>query len=179
MNKQRGESYVTMAVENTWMIETTNPEEAQALGEKLAPLLQPDDVILFAGDLGAGKTQFVQGVARGLGVQAQVTSPTFNILLEYHDGRLPLFHFDLYRLDEPEELDDIDFFGVLESDGVSFVEWSEKFPEEMPEEHVSLSLAVRPDETRVLTVCGHGARGVELAAQWKQALEKLNGAVEW
>lgn len=163
---------MTMTNENTWTIETKTSAETQSLGEKLAPLLQPDDVILFAGDLGAGKTQFVQGVARGLGVQASVTSPTFNILLEYHDGRLPLFHFDLYRLDEPEELDDIDFFGVLESDGVSFVEWSEKFPEEMPEDYLSLSLAVCPDETRVLTVAGQGRRGRELAVQWKEELKQ-------
>lgn len=163
---------MTMTNENTWTIETKTSAETQSLGEKLAPLLQSDDVILFTGDLGAGKTQFVQGVARGLGVQASVTSPTFNILLEYHDGRLPLFHFDLYRLDEPEELDDIDFFGVLESDGVSFVEWSEKFPEEMPEDYLSLSLAVCPDETRVLTVAGQGRRGQELAVQWKEELKQ-------
>lgn len=161
-----------MPTETSWTIEAKTPEETQALGESLAALLQPDDVILFAGDLGAGKTQFVQGVARGLGVNAPVTSPTFNILLEYHDGRLPLYHFDLYRLDEPEELDDIDFFGVLESDGASFVEWSEKFPEEMPEDHLSLTLAVASDGVRELTVVGQGRRGCELALQWKGELEQ-------
>lgn len=161
-----------MAADNTWTITTTSPEETQALGEILASFLQPDDVVLFAGDLGAGKTQFVQGVARGLGVQASVTSPTFNILLEYHGGRLPLYHFDLYRLDEPEELDDIDFFGVLESDGASFVEWSEKFPEEMPEDFVSISLAVASDGSRELTVAGQGERGCALATQWKGELEQ-------
>lgn len=160
-----------METESTWTVESKSPEETQALGEALAGVLQPDDVILFAGDLGAGKTQFVQGVARGLGVQAPVTSPTFNILLEYHDGQLPLYHFDLYRLDEPEELEDIDFFGVLESDGVSFVEWSEKFPQEMPEDRVFVTLAVLPDQTRVLRIDGQGSRGSDLADRWKRAVE--------
>lgn len=159
-----------MQTENTWSVKTSTPESTQRLGEILASLLQPDDVILFAGDLGAGKTQFVQGVARGLGVQAPVTSPTFNILLEYHEGCLPLYHFDLYRLDEPEELDDIDFFGVLESDGVSFVEWSEKFPDDMPEDALSLSLAVNPDGSRTLTAEGCGKRGSDLADQWREKL---------
>lgn len=77
----------------------------------------PGDVIVLDGDLGAGKTQFVQGVAAALGVRAAVTSPTFNILLEYHDGRLPLYHYDLYRLDERWQLEDIDYYSAIDGDG--------------------------------------------------------------
>ena len=156
--------------EHSWSVETHSVEETQALGEVLASLLEPDDVVLFAGDLGAGKTHFVQGVARALGVQAPVTSPTFNILLEYYGGRLSLYHFDLYRLDVPEELDDVNFFGTLESDGVSFVEWSEKFPEEMPDDHLAIKIEVSPDETRTITVTGEGDRGCVLADAWQSAV---------
>ena len=83
----------------------------------LAPLLVAGDVVLLSGDLGAGKTQLTKGVAEGLGVAEPVTSPTFNILL-VHQGRLPLYHFDLYRLERADELEDLDYYATLEADGV-------------------------------------------------------------
>jgi tRNA threonylcarbamoyladenosine biosynthesis protein TsaE len=100
--------------------------------------LRAGDVVLLSGDLGAGKTQFVQGVARALGVaEGEVTSPTFNILLSYEGtatggSPITLNHFDLYRLEKAEQLVDIDFAGVLESGGVCFIEWADKFPAAMP-----------------------------------------------
>ena len=90
----------------TYQRTTTTPEATKQLAATLAPYLHAGDTIVLTGDLGAGKTQFVQGVAAALGVRAAVTSPTFNILLEYHDGRLPLYHYDLYRLDERWQLED-------------------------------------------------------------------------
>ena len=116
----------------TYQRTTTTPEATKQLAATLAPYLHAGDTIVLTGDLGAGKTQFVQGVAAALGVRAAVTSPTFNILLEYHDGRLPLYHYDLYRLDARWQLEDIDYYSAIDGDGdgAAFVEWAEKFPEE-------------------------------------------------
>ena len=151
---------------------STSTEETIELGCVLARLLRADDVVLLSGDLGAGKTQFAKGVARGLGVDAEVTSPTFNILLEYVGDELPLLHFDLYRLDDAGELEDIDFFGVLESGGVSLVEWGDKFGEAMPDEYLDVRILVAADEQRTLQVEGRGARGQQLAGQFQEALAR-------
>ncbi len=108
------------------MTYTTNtPEETEALGETLAQSLEPGDVIAFTGDLGAGKTAFTRGLARGLGIVDRVTSPTFTIVNEYEGGRLPLFHFDMYRLGSSDELFDIGWEDYLSRGGVCAVEWSE------------------------------------------------------
>ena len=99
--------------------------ETEALGARLARVLKPGAVVAFTGDLGAGKTAFTRGLARGLGVPGRVTSPTFTIVDEHEGGRLPLFHFDLYRMDSPEELFDIGWEDYLARGGVCAVEWSE------------------------------------------------------
>lgn len=104
---------------------THTPEQTERLGEKLAQLLRPGDVIAYYGDLGAGKTAFTRGVAAGLGVQERVTSPTYTIVNEYLSGRMPLFHFDMYRLSSSEELFDIGWEDYLARGGVCAVEWSE------------------------------------------------------
>ena len=103
-------------------------EDTKRMAETLAAFVQAGDCIELSGDLGAGKTQFVQGLAAGLGISAQVISPTFNILLTYPGGRVPLFHFDLYRLDDALELEGIGFYDVLEDEGVVCIEWGDKFP---------------------------------------------------
>lgn len=157
---------------NAYLLHSDSAEETKALGCALAPCLEPGDVVLLYGDLGAGKTQFVQGVARGLDIHDDVTSPTFNILLEY-DGALPLYHFDLYRLDPdcPDQLDDIDFFGVVEGDGASFIEWGDRFPDDMPDDRLEISLTVGDDQVRTLQVRATGARSAQLAHAWRQAVE--------
>ncbi len=104
---------------------SNSAEETEALGERLAACLKPGDVVAYTGDLGAGKTAFTRGLARGLGVTDRVTSPTFTIVNEYEGGRLPLFHFDLYRMESPEELFDIGWEDYLARGGVCAVEWSE------------------------------------------------------
>ena len=101
---------------------TNSPEE---LGERLGRALSPGDVVAFTGDLGAGKTAFTRGIARGLGIGDRVTSPTFAIVNEYEGGRLPLFHFDMYRLTSSDELFDIGWEDYLARGGVCAVEWSE------------------------------------------------------
>ena len=104
---------------------TNSPEETERVGAALAKVLKPGTVIAYRGDLGAGKTAFTRGLARGLGVKEIVTSPTYTIVNEYLGGRLPLFHFDMYRLGSEEELFDIGWEDYLERGGVCAVEWSE------------------------------------------------------
>ena len=106
-------------------ITTHSADETQALGTKLAKRLQPGDVIAFFGDLGAGKTALTRGIAQGLGITDIVTSPTYTIVNEYLTGRLPLFHFDMYRLGSSDELFDIGWEAYLARGGVCAVEWSE------------------------------------------------------
>ena len=108
---------------------THGPEETEALGQRLAEQLQAGDVIAYYGDLGAGKTAFTRGLARGLGIKEPVTSPTYTIVNEYLQGRLPLFHFDMYRLGSADELFDIGWEDYLERGGVCAVEWSENVEE--------------------------------------------------
>lgn len=105
---------------------TNSPAETEALGQRLAETLQPGDVIAYTGDLGAGKTAFTRGLARGLGITERITSPTFTIVNEYQGGRLPLFHFDMYRLSSEEDLFDIGWEDYLDRGGLCVVEWSER-----------------------------------------------------
>jgi len=109
-----------------------NPEETFALGIQCAASLRRGDVLALAGDLGAGKTQFSKGLAAGLGVECDVTSPTFTLIHEYPGGRLPLFHIDLYRLEDEEEVLGIGLDEYLEGDGVTVIEWADKFSSLMP-----------------------------------------------
>lgn len=118
--------------------------ETEELGERLAKKLSPGMVVAYAGGLGAGKTAFTRGLARGLGCDDSVTSPTFTIVNEY-DGTVPLFHFDLYRLGETEELYDIGWEEYLNRGGVCAVEWSEGFWEEMPPDCIRVSFVRCPE----------------------------------
>lgn len=133
--------------------------ETREIGRRLAEKLTPGTVIAFRGDLGAGKTALISGIAEGLGVTDRVTSPTFTIVNEYSGGRLPLFHFDLYRLGSGEELYDIGWDDYLARDGVCAVEWSENAPEAMEDgERLIRVRMVRGagDEERVITLEGVG-----------------------
>ena len=106
-----------------------SPQETEALGQALVQKLAPGAVVAFSSDLGAGKTAFVRGMAQGLGITQRVTSPTFTIVNEYEGGRLPLFHFDMYRLHSAEELFDIGWEDFLSRGGICAVEWSENIQE--------------------------------------------------
>ena len=110
---------------------TNSPEETEALGEKLAKILTPGTILAYRGDLGAGKTAFTRGLARGLDCREQVTSPTYTIVNEYLGGKLPLFHFDMYRLHSSDDLFDIGWDDYLERGGICAVEWSENVAEAM------------------------------------------------
>lgn len=139
------------------------------LGRTLATFMQAGDCVVLDGDLGAGKTQFAKGFAAGLGVDDDITSPTFNILFEYVGDELPLLHFDLYRLDDEEDLADIDFYGLLESGGVCLVEWGGKFASSMPDDRLDVSIRVNDDETREVTITAAGERATQLEAELSEA----------
>jgi tRNA threonylcarbamoyladenosine biosynthesis protein TsaE len=141
---------------------TDSAAATQAVGTVLAGIVSAGDVVLLTGDLGAGKTQFTKGLAAGLGVAEQITSPTFNILL-VHQGRIPLYHLDLYRLLDAAQLEDIDYWGTLEADGVSVVEWGDRFAEAVPAECLIVRLRVVGDDERDLEIEPRGDRFAEVA----------------
>ena len=134
----------------------------------LAPFLRAGDIIMLNGDMGAGKTQFVQGVAQGLGVAANVVSPTFNIVLEYAGEDMPLYHFDLYRLESRDELEDIGYWEILEGDGVSFIEWGSKFPHSMPLDFLEVCIDQQDYDMRTIWCLAHGQRARRLLFLWAQ-----------
>ncbi len=133
-------------------IVTHTPAETEAVGERLAAILRPGDVVALTGDLAAGKTRFVAGLARGLGLADPVTSPTFAIAHEYREGRVPLFHFDMYRLSSSEELYDIGWEDYLASGGVCAVEWSENVADAMPDSAFFVDIRILDDTTRRITI---------------------------
>jgi tRNA threonylcarbamoyladenosine biosynthesis protein TsaE len=153
---------------------TRDDAGTRRLGAELAALVVPGDVLLLTGDLGAGKTVLAKGLAEGLGVSESVTSPTFNIML-VHEGRIPLYHFDLYRLDRPEQLEDVDYFGTLEADGVSIVEWGDRFARADPGDRVLVRIAIEGDTERRIDIVGRGPRGERLARDWFEVASHLKG----
>jgi len=118
---------------------TTSPEETFRLGQCLAKVLSAGQVVCLIGDLGAGKTLLVQGLAEGLGIVDSVNSPTFTILNVY-EASFPVYHFDLYRLEDAAELFDIGFYEYTEGRGLSIIEWADKFPDQLPDEYLWLKI---------------------------------------
>lgn len=151
-------------------IDSSSVEETQRIAACLAEVAQPGLVIALDGDLGAGKTHFVQGFAEGLGIADAVTSPTFNVMTAYAQGRMPLYHFDLYRLEDALELEDIAFYDYVESAGVSCVEWARKFEQEIPEDALWLSITTAEDGGRCLTARAATAQAEETLQAWVEAL---------
>ena len=138
---------------------THNETETEALGARLAVVLPPGAVVAYQGGLGMGKTAFTRGLASGLGYPGRVTSPTFTIVNEYEGGRLPLFHFDMYRLADADALFDIGWEDYLDRGGVCAVEWSEQVAVAMPADTVYVTIARRPEDDRWRTIT---IEGVEL-----------------
>lgn len=137
---------------------THSPEETEALGAALAKQLHPGTVIAYRGDLGAGKTAFTRGLARGLGCKELVTSPTYTIVNEYLGGRLPLFHFDMYRLGSSDDLFDIGWEDYLDRSGICAVEWSENVEDAM-DGAISIHIEKLGEDDRKITIEG----GIDLA----------------
>ena len=132
---------------------TTTPAQTEAVAEALAKGLKPGTVLAYEGDLGAGKTAFTRGLARGLGASDMVTSPTYTIVNEYLSGRMPLFHFDMYRLASSDDLWDIGWEDYLERGGVCAVEWSENVADAL-EDAITVRIEKLGEEERKITILG-------------------------
>ena len=125
---------------NMTVLDSNSRQDTFDIGRRLGEQAQPGSVYALSGDLGVGKTVFTKGVAEGLGISEAVNSPTFTILQIYESGRLPLYHFDVYRIEEPEEMDEIGFDEYIESEGVCMIEWPEKIAEILPAKTVTVKI---------------------------------------
>jgi len=129
-----------------WQVFSDSPEATESLGEELGKLLRPGDVIALVGELGAGKTAFVHGIARGLGVSDTVSSPSFLIVQEYR-GQCPLFHCDFYRVNSYQELENIGWEEYLNRGGVVVIEWANLIPEALPQEYLKVVFSFSESST--------------------------------
>ena len=134
--------------------ESYSPKDTERFAESLSEHLSGGEVIAFSGDLGMGKTCFVRGLARGLGFSGDVTSPTFAIINEYIGGRLPLYHFDMYRISGWDDLYSTGYFEYCESGGVCAVEWSENIEAALPDDVIRIEIRANSDTARTITVIG-------------------------
>lgn len=145
---------------------TNSEQETKQIAEKIAASLEPGMTILLEGQLGAGKTTFTKGVAEGLGIQRIIKSPTYTLIKEYTDGSLPLYHMDLYRLEDAED-EDLGLEEYFYGDGVSIVEWGSFMQEELPEEHLLIRISVIAEsEQRELLISAQGEK-------YQKILERL------
>ncbi|MEY8354139.1 tRNA (adenosine(37)-N6)-threonylcarbamoyltransferase complex ATPase subunit type 1 TsaE [Lachnospiraceae bacterium 54-53] len=126
------------------VIESWKPEDTFELGRKLGEKAEPSDVYCLNGDLGVGKTVFTQGFAAGLGIKETVSSPTFTIVQQYDDGRLPFYHFDVYRIGDVSEMEEIGYEDCFYGEGVSLIEWSELIGEILPDHTVTVTIEKDP-----------------------------------
>lgn len=142
---------------------SVSAEETVRFGEILGKLLTPGDVITLVGELGAGKTTLVKGIVRGLGVTdgRSVKSPTFALVHRY-EGRIPIYHFDAYRLEGAHEMLDIGSDEMIYGNGISIIEWADKVPECLPEEYLEITLLSVSESERTLEICCHGKRYNEI-----------------
>ena len=122
------------------VVETRSPEETFALGEKIGRTALPGQIYTLTGDLGVGKTVLTQGVAAGLGIREAVSSPTFTIVQVYEEGRLPFYHFDVYRIGDVEEMDEIGYEDYFYGDGVCLIEWADLIEEILPEHYTQIQI---------------------------------------
>ncbi len=126
--------------------ETNAPEETFQLAKTLAEKAVPGQIYTLNGDLGTGKTVFTQGMAAGLGIDEPVNSPTFTIVQEYHSGRMPLYHFDVYRIGDPEEMEEIGYDDYFFGEGISLIEWAELIEELVPRDRISITIEKNPEK---------------------------------
>lgn len=135
---------------------TTSANDTRTLGERLASSLRPGDVLLLLGDMGVGKSELTRGIARGLGIQGPVASPTFTILQVYDEGHIPLYHFDWYRLESADEFYEMGMDEYLGGDGIAIIEWPSQCPEAIPPCRLEITLTPLADTVREITWRGVG-----------------------
>lgn len=126
--------------------ETNSKEETFLFGKELASKAVAGETYCLDGDLGTGKTVFSQGFAVGLGIDEIISSPTFTILKEYHEGRLPMYHFDVYRIGSDEEMDEIGYYDKIDGDGVCLIEWSTLIQDILPKQHIKITIEKDPEK---------------------------------
>ncbi len=146
---------------NTTVYETNSPEETRALGKKIGALAEPGDVYTLVGDLGVGKTVFTQGIAEGLGITEPVSSPTFTIVQIYEEGRLPFYHFDVYRIGDLEEMDEIGYEDYFYGQGLCMIEWANLIEEILPEKRYDVTIEKNPEkgfDYRKITIKGRDGK---------------------
>ena len=151
---------------------THSPEETAHLAGTIGKIIREGTVICLDGELGVGKTLFVRALARTLGVESDVTSPTFN-LMNIYEAACPIVHFDLYRITSEEELEDIGFYEYAEAtEGIVLIEWAEKFPDAMPADHLSVRIEALNDEERQFTFVAKGKKSGALLEELKRIVDR-------
>lgn len=152
-------------------INTKNEQETIKLAETLTAFLTAGMTILLQGDLGAGKTTFTKGIGSGLGIKRIIKSPTYTIIREYTDGRLPLYHIDLYRLEEGEVFD-LGLYEYFSGEGISVIEWPSIAPDELPKEYLEISLAadLEHPEKRILELNAKGSKYEKLLEEFQKKI---------
>jgi tRNA threonylcarbamoyladenosine biosynthesis protein TsaE len=151
-----------------------NSVDTERLGEHVGRLLEAGDIVCLYGELGSGKTVLTKGLARGLGVhERSVRSPSF-VLMQRYQGRVPVYHADLYRLDKPTDLEDIGLREFLGGDGVVVIEWADKLEPPLPAERLEITIAHQTEETRLITITLRGMRYTQRFEQWQSQLTACN-----
>lgn len=152
-----------------YQITTLSVDETRKLGKTIGAMLTAGTILALTGDLGSGKTCFVQGLARGLEVPDNyyITSPSYTLINEY-PGRVPLFHVDLYRIANPVDIEDIGLYEILDDDGVVAIEWADRMGKDLPPNHVSLQFEIIDDKTRKISIIPKGIKAVEEFRKWNR-----------
>jgi tRNA threonylcarbamoyladenosine biosynthesis protein TsaE len=159
----------------TLYITSGSLKETQALGEKIGRNIDSNTVITLSGELGSGKTSFVQGLARGLDVSENyyITSPTYSIIHEY-TGRIPLFHIDLYRIREKDEIFETGLYEMLDRDGIFAIEWPELITDDLPSDYIAICFEFADDDSRKIVITAHGEKAEEAIKELRKAEYRIS-----
>jgi tRNA threonylcarbamoyladenosine biosynthesis protein TsaE len=147
---------------------THSPDKTLSLGKNLGKMIKAGTIFALKGDLGSGKTTFVQGLAKGLDVSEKyyITSPTFTLINEY-PGRYRFFHIDLYRIEDPFELEELGFHEIINSDNVTAIEWADKLVDDFTSEYIDIKFVILDDVTRKINIAAHGQENINLIKKLK------------